>query len=90
MPSQIDRPDWNDGGGLPASDVIVAATAAPAHWLDAADRIGTIEAGRFADLIAMPDDPTGGMSALRGIDFVMKGGVVVRDDAAVHQSGRAR
>lgn len=72
-------------GGLAASDVIRAATARPARWLDAGDRVGTIEPGRFADLIAMPDDPTAGMAALRGIDFVMKGGVVVRDDG-----GRAR
>jgi imidazolonepropionase-like amidohydrolase len=72
-------------GGLAASDVIRAATAAPARWLDAGDRVGTIAPGRFADLIAMPDDPTAGMAALRGIDFVMKGGVVVRDDG-----GRAR
>jgi imidazolonepropionase-like amidohydrolase len=72
-------------GGLAASDALVAATAAPARWLDADDRIGTIEPGRFADLIAMPADPTAGVSALREIDFVMKGGVVVRDD-----EGRAR
>jgi imidazolonepropionase-like amidohydrolase len=67
-------------GGLAASDVIRAATAGPARWLDADDRVGTIQPGRFADLIAMPDDPTAGMAALRGIRFVMKGGVVVRDD----------
>jgi imidazolonepropionase-like amidohydrolase len=76
-------------GGLAASDVIRAATSAPARWLDADDRVGRITVGRFADLIAMPDDPTAGVSALRGIDFVMKGGVVVRDDAAVHKGGRA-
>lgn len=67
-------------GGLSASQTITAATAAPARWLDADDRIGILAPGRFADLIAMPDDPTADVSALRGIDFVMKGGVVVRDD----------
>lgn len=69
-----------EAGGLAASDVLVAATASPARWLDAGDRIGTIARGRLADLIAVPHDPTAGVSALRGIDFVMKGGVVVRDD----------
>ena len=68
-------------GGLAASDAIRAATAGPARWLDADDRVGTIQPGRYADLIAMPEDPTAGMAALRGIHFVMKGGVVVRDDA---------
>ncbi|GAA3215130.1 amidohydrolase family protein [Microbacterium terregens] len=67
-------------GGLSAPDVIRAATAGPAGWLDASGAIGTLAPGRFADLIAMPEDPTVSASALRGIDFVMKGGVVVRDD----------
>ncbi len=74
-----------EAGGLPAPDVIRAGTAGPARWLGAQDQIGTLAAGRCADLIAMPGDPTAGVSALRGIDFVMKGGVVVRDD-----EGRAR
>jgi imidazolonepropionase-like amidohydrolase len=77
-------------GGLAASDVVVAATAAPARWLDADDRIGTLLPGRFADLIAMPGDPSADVSALRDIDFVMKGGVVVRDDTGVQRRGRAR
>ena len=77
-------------GGLAAPDVIRAATAAPAAWLDASDRVGMIEVGRFADLIAMPADPTADIAALRGIDFVMKAGVVVRDDAGLHKRGRAR
>ncbi|QIG39755.1 amidohydrolase family protein [Microbacterium sp. 4R-513] len=70
-------------GGLSASQVLSAATAAPARWLDADDRIGILAPGRFADLIAMPDDPTADVSALRGIDFVMKGGVVVRDEERI-------
>lgn len=72
-------------GGLEASAVITAATSAPARWLDADDRVGTLRPGRVADLIAMPADPTTDTSALRDLDFVMKGGVVVRDDL-----GRAR
>jgi imidazolonepropionase-like amidohydrolase len=73
-------------GGLSASDVVRAATAAPARWLDADDRVGVIAPGRFADLIATPDDPSADVAALRGIHFVMKGGVVVRDD---HDRSRA-
>jgi len=72
-------------GGLSATGVIRAATAAPARWLAAENRIGTLEPGRLADLIATPEDPTRSISALRGIDFVMQSGVVVRDD-----EGRAR
>lgn len=72
-------------GGLAAAEVLRAATAGPAAWLDAHDTIGVLAPGRFADLIAMPEDPTVSATALRGIEFVMKGGVVVRDD-----DGRAR
>ncbi|MET2010516.1 amidohydrolase family protein [Microbacterium chocolatum] len=66
-------------GGLPAADVVRAATSAPARWLGA-DDLGTLTPGAWADLIAMPADPTTDVSALRGIDLVMRGGVVVRDD----------
>jgi imidazolonepropionase-like amidohydrolase len=76
-------------GGLEAPGVIRAATSAPAAWLGAADRFGTIERGRFADLIATPQDPTADISALRRIDLVIKGGVVVRDDAALAPGGAA-
>ena len=67
-------------GGLPAPDVVRAATSAPARWLGA-DDLGILAPGAWADLVAMPDDPTADMSALRGIDLVMRGGVIVRDDA---------
>jgi imidazolonepropionase-like amidohydrolase len=67
-------------GGLTASGTIRAATALPARWLGGEDEFGMLRPGLAADLIAMPADPTQGMSAVRGIDFVMKGGVVVRDD----------
>ncbi|MEZ3159261.1 amidohydrolase family protein [Microbacterium sp. BWT-B31] len=72
-------------GGLAASAAVVAATSAPARWLGADDTVGVLAPGRFADLVVTPSDPTADVSALRGIDLVMKGGVVVRDDL-----GRAR
>lgn len=69
-----------ESGGLAPSDVIRAATSAPAAWLGEEGRFGMLRPGHAADLIAMPDDPTAGISALRGLDFVMRSGVVVRDD----------
>ena len=70
-------------GGLPASDVIRRGDRAPARWLDAGDRDrhDRDRAGSPTSSRCPPTRPRG-MAALRGIDFVMKGGVVVRDDAA--------
>jgi imidazolonepropionase-like amidohydrolase len=66
--------------GLAPVDALRAATIVPARWLDADGEIGTVEPGKYADLIAMDGDPTRDVSALRGLRWVMKGGVVVRDD----------
>jgi imidazolonepropionase-like amidohydrolase len=43
------------------------------------DRLGSVVPGKLADLIAMPASPLHNVRALRGIDFVMKDGQVVRD-----------
>jgi len=44
------------------------------------DRIGTVEAGKFADLIAVEGDPLSDIAVLERVQWVMKGGVVYRDD----------
>ena len=51
-----------------------------ARWLGIDDQTGSIAEGKWADLIALPEDPLASPSALRDLDFVMQGGVVVRDD----------
>jgi imidazolonepropionase-like amidohydrolase len=48
------------------------------------DRVGAIEPGRFADLIAAAADPVVDISQLERVRFVMKGGQVVRNDFASH------
>ena len=42
--------------------------------------VGSVSVGKFADIIAVSADPVKDIHALRTIDFVMKGGAVVRDD----------
>ena len=69
-----------EAGGLTGHALLRAATGAPAEWLGDHDRYGRLLPGMAADLIAMPNDPSAGIAALRGLDFVMKSGVVVRDD----------
>ena len=44
------------------------------------DQVGTLEVGKFADLIAVDGDPTVDIKVLQKVVFVMKGGKVVRDE----------
>ena len=44
------------------------------------DRVGSLEVGKLADVIAVPGDPLADVRALERVSFVMKGGVVVRND----------
>lgn len=69
--------------GMPVADALRAATVRPAEWLGADDRLGTVQAGRQADLIALRDDPTRSVSALRTLHLVMKAGRVYRDDTGL-------
>jgi imidazolonepropionase-like amidohydrolase len=66
--------------GMPSLDVIRAITANAAEMLGWQDRIGSIEAGKFADLIAVAGDPVADISELERVRFVMKGGRVIRKD----------
>jgi imidazolonepropionase-like amidohydrolase len=66
--------------GLSPLEAIQAATRNTAELCQVADSVGTLEADKFADLIATPGDPSSEITALRDIRFVMKGGVVVRND----------
>jgi imidazolonepropionase-like amidohydrolase len=66
--------------GMPALDVIRSVTSNAAEMLGWQDRIGSIESGKFADLVAVSGDPLSDITELQRIRFVMKDGKVVRDD----------
>ena len=70
--------------GVPALAVIRAVTSNAAEMLGWADRIGTIEPGKFADLVAVAGDPVADIGELERVRFVMKGGQVVRNELASH------
>ena len=70
--------------GMPALDVIRSVTVNAAEMLGWSDRIGTIETGKFADLIAVSGDPVADIDELERVRFVMKGGQVVRNELAPH------
>ncbi len=64
--------------GVPAMEVIQSATLWPARFLGQDADFGTVEVGKFADLIAVPGDPLTDMGVLRRPVVVVKGGEVVR------------
>jgi len=64
--------------GLTPMQAIQAATVNAADLLGWSDRVGAIEPGRFADIIAVAGDPLSDVTELERVRFVMKGGTVVR------------
>jgi imidazolonepropionase-like amidohydrolase len=64
--------------GMPPLEILRAATLNAAELLGWQNRIGTLEAGRFADIIAVEGDPLKEIGTLDKVKFVMKGGVVIR------------
>jgi imidazolonepropionase-like amidohydrolase len=69
--------------GMASLDVIRAITTNAAEMLGWQDRIGAIEPGKFADLVAVSGDPVTDITELERVRFVMKGGQVVWNDLAV-------
>jgi imidazolonepropionase-like amidohydrolase len=65
--------------GLSPADAIRAATVNAAELLGWQDRVGAVEAGKFADLIAVNGDPLADITVLLQVKFVMKEGTVVKD-----------
>ncbi len=66
--------------GMPPSQAIMAATSVAAEMLGLAKEIGTLEPGKYADLIAVAGSPLDDISILEDVKFVMKGGQVIKDN----------
>src|SRR5213593_2192267 len=70
--------EWMVKAGMTAAQAIRAATAGAAQLMGWQDRVGAIEAGKFADLIAVEGDPLKDITELQRVIFVMKGGQIIR------------
>jgi imidazolonepropionase-like amidohydrolase len=66
--------------GLTPLQSIQAATVNAADLLGWSDKVGTIEAGKWADMVAVDGDPLQDVTTLQHVKFVMKGGVVVKNE----------
>ena len=66
--------------GMTSAQAIQSATLVAAEMMGWEDRIGSIEKGKFADIVAVTGDPLKDISELQRVQFVMKGGQVIRND----------
>jgi imidazolonepropionase-like amidohydrolase len=65
------------------------ATTVNAEIIHMSDKLGTIEKGKFADIIAISGDPLQDISQMQHVKFVMKGGAVIKNDMAMASSTMA-
>ena len=69
-------------GGLSPARAIQGGTIVNAEVMGWQDQIGSIEKGKYADLVAVSGDPLSDITELQRVGFVMKGGKVIRNDLA--------
>ncbi len=65
-------------GGMPTAEAIVSATRSAAMLLNQWENLGSIEPGKYADIIATPGDPREDVDEFGRVHFVMKGGTVYK------------
>jgi len=78
--------NWKEFGymieaGMPAMKAIVSATVSAADLLGESEDLGSIEPGKYADIIAVPGDPLADPEEFGRVHFVMKGGAVFKGAA---------
>ena len=87
--------DWRDIGqarefqyyvdyGMSPMEAIQTATTRAAEVLGWSDKLGTIEPGKWADIVAVSGDPLKDIKELQNVKFVMKAGVVFKNESAAH------
>ena len=75
--------------GIPPAAVLKAATINGARSLGVDDRLGSIEAGKLADLVVVSGDPLDDIKAARDVKFVIRDGVV-HDPATLLRSAEGK
>jgi imidazolonepropionase-like amidohydrolase len=82
---QADQFKWFVDQGLTPAEALRLSYIGSAHTLNyhMENLIGAIEKGKYADIIAVSGDPLQDITEMQRVKFVMKGGMVVRDNASV-------
>jgi len=70
--------------GMKPIDALKSATSVDAELFGIADQVGTLEAGKIADIVAVPGNPVADIAKTREVFFVMKDGRVVRNRPKVN------
>src|SRR5262249_4995764 len=78
--------EWMVKAGMTPAQAIRAATLDAAKLIGWDDRVGSLEPGKLADLIAVQGDPLKDITELQRVRFVMKGGEVALEGKGVGQS----
>lgn len=71
---------WMTRYGMPPLEALRSATSTAAELLGWQDRLGTLEAGKLADIVAVDANPVNDITTMKRIFFVMKDGVVYRSE----------
>jgi imidazolonepropionase-like amidohydrolase len=66
--------------GMKPADALKAATSVDAELFGVADRLGTLQAGKLADIVAVPGDPVSDIRQAEKVLFVMKEGVIFKQE----------
>lgn len=74
--------------GMPPMEAILSATRNAADLLGASAKLGSVQAGRYADLVAVKGDPLTDIKLLKQISFVMKDGRVYKEPEAVTRTSQ--
>ena len=69
--------------GLSPLEAIRAATTTASELIGWQDKVGSIEPGKFADIVAVAGDPLLDISQVEHVKFVMKGGVVIKNEMSI-------
>lgn len=78
--TQVDQFAYFVKWGMTPLQALRSATTVASELIGWQDRVGTVEKGKFADLVAVSGDPLSDITEMSRIKFVMKGGQVVRND----------